>query len=344
MVDEATYRTTRHLVDYAALDPVSVKETGRADPGSGKPKPPAVDTAPIPPRRRPPLYRPHPRAGPPEGPVRSRRAEGSAQLDHGLRRAGVGKSRLVREFRAFVDWRPEHARWQQGRCLPYGEGITFWALGEIVKSQAGILESDSPHEASDKLTAAIGAVIEDPTERDWLKTRLALLVGASAPASGTRPRDQNRLPLGDVSSRPSPTTDRSSLVFEDVHWAGAALLEFVEYLVDGAAGLPFLVVCTTRPELFEDHPAWGAANGTPPPFRSPRSREETSWLIAAHLPGAELPGETQISAARASRREPVVRGRIRSHARRPRDRRTPGRGPCRLRPAPTSRSPRPSRP
>ena len=153
--------------------------------GCGEPKPPAVDTAPIPPRRRPPpssaathelallkaLY------------ARAAR-EGSAQLVTVAGEPGVGKSRLVREFRAFVDWQPERARWRQGRCLPYGEGITFWALGEIVKSQAGILESDSPHEASDKLAAAIGAIIEDPAERDWLKTRLALLVGASAPGAG----------------------------------------------------------------------------------------------------------------------------------------------------------------
>ena len=200
---------------------------------------------------------------------------------------GVGKSRLVREFRAFVDWQPERARWRQGRCLPYGEGITFWALGEIVKSQAGILESDSPHEASEKLAAAIAAIVED-------RRRAGLAQDPPGPPGrrerprrrGARRSDPNRSPPGGASSRPSPADRPLVLVFEDVHWAGTALLEFVEYLVDWAAGLPFLVVCTTRPELFERHPGWGGGKRDSTTISlSPLSREETSQLIAAHLSG-----------------------------------------------------------
>ena len=56
---------------------------------------------------------------------------------------GLGKSRLVGELFAYIDARPELTTWRQGRCLPYGEGITFWALGEILKAHTGILESDS---------------------------------------------------------------------------------------------------------------------------------------------------------------------------------------------------------
>src|SRR5207237_2295717 len=70
-------------------------------------------------------------------------------------------------------------QWRQGRCLPYGEGITFWALGEVVKAQAGILESDTPAEAGDKLAAALALLIQDETERDWVRARLAPLVGAA---------------------------------------------------------------------------------------------------------------------------------------------------------------------
>ena len=309
VVDEATYRTTRHLVDYAALDPVSVKEQvepirvwqakasrGRygADPAEATPSPFIGRTHELALLKA--LY------------ARAAR-EGSAQLVTVSGEPGVGKSRLVREFRAFVDWQPEHARWQQGRCLPYGEGITFWALGEIVKSQAGILESDSPHEASDKLTAAIGAVIEDPTERDWLKTRLALLVGASAPGVGDAPARSESFAAWRRFLETIADDRPLVLVFEDVHWAGAALLEFVEYLVDGAAGLPFLVVCTTRPELFEDHPAWGGGKRDSTTISlAPLSREETSRLIAAHLPGAELPGETQIALLERAGGNPLYAG------------------------------------
>src|SRR3989442_13092521 len=85
----------------------------------------------------------------------SRRAlrESSVQLVTVTGEPGVGKSRLLAEFRSYIDELPEIVRWRQGRCLPYGEGITFWALSEIVKAQAGILEADPPKETQEKLGA-----------------------------------------------------------------------------------------------------------------------------------------------------------------------------------------------
>ena len=81
---------------------------------------------------------------------------------------GIGKSRLVYELSRVVDAEPELVRWRQGRCLPYGEGITYWALGGMVKAQAGILESDSPEDAAAKLAAAVGGATREESERDWL--------------------------------------------------------------------------------------------------------------------------------------------------------------------------------
>ncbi len=296
VVDEVTYRTTRHLVDYEALEPVSVK--GRAEPirvWQAKAARSRYGADPAQPNPSPFIGRNHELALLKAMYARAAR-EASVQLVTVTGEPGVGKSRLVREFRAFVDWQPERARWRQGRCLPYGEGITFWALGEIVKSQAGILESDSPHEASDKLTAAIGAIVEDLTERDWLKTRLALLVGASAPGVGA-PAERSESFAAWRRFLEAIAADRPLvLVFEDVHWAGAELLEFVEHLLDWAASLPFLVVCTTRPELFERHPGWGGGKRDSTTISlSPLSREETARLIAAHLSEAALPAETQIA-------------------------------------------------
>jgi len=86
---------------------------------------------------------------------------------------GVGKTRLLAEFRNWVDDRPEIVFWRQGRCLPYGDGITFWALGEVVKAHAGILESDAPDDAASKLAQAV-AVMDDA---EWLHVRLGPLVG-----------------------------------------------------------------------------------------------------------------------------------------------------------------------
>ena len=97
--------------------------------------------------------------------------EPSAQLVTVVGEPGVGKSRLVWEFREEIDRRPDLVRWRQGRCLPYGEGITFWALGEIVKAEAGVLETDSAAQALEKLTHAVAEAIEDESERAWFTER-----------------------------------------------------------------------------------------------------------------------------------------------------------------------------
>jgi predicted ATPase/class 3 adenylate cyclase len=309
VVDETTYRTTRHLVDYGALAPVPAKEQIEpihvwqargaraqygADPAGATPSPFIGRTHELAILKA--LY------------ARAAR-EGSVQLVTVAGEPGVGKSRLVREFRAFVDWQPELARWRQGRCLPYGEGITFWALGEIVKSQAEIFESDGPREASDKLAAAIEAIVEDPAEREWLTSRLAVLVGASSPGVGSVAERSESFAAWRRFFEAVAADRPLVLVFEDVHWAGAALLEFVEYLLDWATGLPFLVVCTTRPELFERHPGWGGGKRNSTTISlAPLSREETIQLIAAHLPGAELPGETQIALLERAGGNPLYAG------------------------------------
>src|SRR5207302_1117279 len=105
----------------------------------------------------------------------------SCQLVTIVGEPGVGKSRLCAELLGYLEKRPGLVRWRQGRCLPYGEGIAFWALGEIVKAQCGILESNSPGEAAAKLDRALP---EGDPDRVWLRARLAPLVGAHAePAS-----------------------------------------------------------------------------------------------------------------------------------------------------------------
>ena len=91
---------------------------------------------------------------------------------------GIGKTRLVAEFQKSIEARADTVRWRQGRCLAYGDGITFWALGQIVKLEAGILESDPPDEAAAKLATAVERVAPE-RDRAWLTRRLAPLVGAS---------------------------------------------------------------------------------------------------------------------------------------------------------------------
>jgi tetratricopeptide (TPR) repeat protein len=219
--------------------------------------------------------------------------ESSIQLVTVTGEPGVGKSRLVAEFRTFVDYQPEIVFWRQGRCLPYGEGITFWALGEVVKGQAGILDSDSPEEASEKLSSSIEVVIEDASEREWLEARLAPLVGLSPEAAGAAERSESFAAWRGFLEAIAATRPLI-VVFEDLHWADRAMLEFVEHLVDWSTGVPLLVVCPARPELYEREPSWGGGKRNSTTISlSPLTGEETARLLSALFGQALLPAETQ---------------------------------------------------
>ena len=175
----------------------------------------------------------------------------SCQLVTILGEPGVGKSRMVHELSELVEERDELVVWRQGRCLPYGEGIAFWALGEIVKTEAGILESDSTVQAEAKLDRALRSLPLKPGELGWVRARLAPLVGVEPPS--TAERDESftawRRFLEALAG-----SGGAVFVFEDLHWADPALLEFLEHVADRAEGVPMLLVCTARPELSERHP------------------------------------------------------------------------------------------
>jgi class 3 adenylate cyclase/tetratricopeptide (TPR) repeat protein len=206
---------------------------------------------------------------------------------------GVGKSRLAREFRRFIDDEPDLVYWRQGRCLPYGEGITFWALGEIVKAHAGILESDTPEDAVAKLETAVDLAVEDESERDWIRTRLAPLVGiGGADTAGAEREESFAAWCGFIEGIAAASA--FVMVIEDLHWADPAMLEFVEHLADWASDVPLVILCTARPELYERQPGWGGGkrNHTAVSL-SPLSPEETARLIGALLDQAVLPSETQ---------------------------------------------------
>jgi predicted ATPase len=211
----------------------------------------------------------------------------SVQLVTIVGEPGVGKSRLVAELFAYLKTKPELTRWRQGRCLPYGEGITFWALGEIVKAEAGILESDSAEVAAGKLEAAISS---DEAERQWLLQRLVPLVGVEASSPAERQElftAWRRFLEGLAAARPSV------LVFEDLHWADEALLAFLEHVAEWSEGVPLLVLCTARPELYERHLGWagGIRNATTislPPLSDRETAELVSHLLATAVLSKEL--------------------------------------------------------
>ncbi len=204
---------------------------------------------------------------------------------------GVGKSRLVAELRAACGALPVNVRWYRGRCLSYGEGITFWALGEIVKAWAGIKDSDPASDREAKLEAALAGIQTDPSERAWFKARLAPLAGleAGAPVEREEAFTAWRRLLEDVAR-----TDPLVLVFEDLHWADPALLAFLDHVAANVASSRLLIVGTTRPELLERHPSWGpGAAATTVLTLLPLDAEETERLVAGLLRSRSLPTGTR---------------------------------------------------
>jgi class 3 adenylate cyclase/tetratricopeptide (TPR) repeat protein len=289
VVGEATYRATSRVFDYQELGPVQVK--GKADPVPVWRLLGARTRTGIEAIRR---------AGTPfvgrkaeldllEGLFERTLADRTVRLVTVVGEPGVGKSRFVSELAASVDDRPELVAWRQGRCLPYGDGITFWALGEIVKAQAGILESDPQAEATGKLRAALDTLLPDPPEREWLRARLAPLLGIAGPDAVKAERDElfaawRRFVEAMASDHPLV------LVVEDLHWADPAMLEFLQHLVERSTDLPLLIVATARPELLERHPGWG--DGTPAATRIPLGALtdlEVARLVAALVGRAMLP-------------------------------------------------------
>jgi class 3 adenylate cyclase/tetratricopeptide (TPR) repeat protein len=214
----------------------------------------------------------------------------SLQLVTVVGEPGVGKSRLVTELFHHVDSLPELVRFRQGRCLPYGDGITFWAIGEIVKAEAGVLDTDDPDTAASKLEQALARLIDEESERGWFFDRLAPLLGLATP-SGTREETFTAWRrFLEAAAAENPTV----CVIEDLHWADEALLGFIEHLAEWCQGVPLLVVCTARPELYEKHPNWGAGLRNRVDISlNPLSPMESAKLVSALLDRAVLPAETQ---------------------------------------------------
>jgi class 3 adenylate cyclase len=209
--------------------------------------------------------------------------EGRAHLVSVVGIAGIGKSRLAWEFYKYIDGLREAVWWHRGRCLAYGEGVTYWALAEMVRGRAGILEGEEPATAQVKLHAAVEQHVPDPEERHWVEPRLAHLLGLEDRAT----RDQEdlfgawRLFFERLSER-HPTV----LVFEDLQWADAGLLDFVEYLLDWSRSHPLFVLTVARPELAERRPGWGAGKrGATSLYLEPLPQGAMRELLGGLVPG-----------------------------------------------------------
>ncbi len=203
---------------------------------------------------------------------------------------GIGKSRLVAELQWSLLERGERILWRRGRCLPYGAGIAYWALGEIVKAQAGILESDNAGSAARKLQAAVSGVVPKE-DADWVATHLRPLVGLAAEQSGAGARSEAfsawRSFLEALAFE-APVV----VVFEDLQWADEGLLDFIEHLESWSKAPRLTVICTARPELLERRPDWPGVVRL-----EPLSGDETRELLGRLLRGEPFPEEVVARAA-----------------------------------------------
>ncbi len=202
--------------------------------------------------------------------------------------AGIGKSRLAWEFEKYLDGVVDEAFWHEGRSPAYGEGISYWALAEMVRRRARITEGSEAAEAREKLAAMLEEYVPDAAERRRIEPRLAGLLGlANLPAEGREELFSSwRLLFERIADR-SPTI----LVFLDLHWADQGLLDFIEDLLAWARSSPILVVALARPELLERRPDWGrqVRNATQTNLE-PLSADDMRKLLIGLLPG--VPGSS----------------------------------------------------
>jgi class 3 adenylate cyclase/tetratricopeptide (TPR) repeat protein len=256
LVDEATFRATEHAIEYRGASAVQAKGKAESIPVWEALAPRARLGVDIAFRGGARLVGREVELDTLHDALARAKRERTAQLVTLVGLPGIGKSRLVYELWAAVEANPELVYWRQGRSLPYGAGVSFWALGEMAKSQAGILENDGAQTAEGKLGAAVEHVILDEAERRWVAGHLRPLVGLGREDSSSDRGEEafaawRRFFEALAEERPLV------LVFEDIHWADDGVLDFIDDLLEWTTDVPVLVVCTARPELLDRRPGWG---------------------------------------------------------------------------------------
>jgi class 3 adenylate cyclase len=292
LVGESTYRATSQTIEYREAsaveakgkeDPIAVWEAlqARARFGVDLPRQPAT-----------PLVGRDRELEQLKGTLTRARQQRSPELVTLIGVPGIGKSRLVAELFASIERGEQDSEliyWRQGRSLPYGAGVSYWALAEMVKAQAGILETDGAEEAAAKLSRAVDELVEEDAE--WVRSHLLPLVGQGSEAGASREEvfaAWRRFFEAMAEQRPLV------LVFEDIQWADDGLLDFVEHLADWVRDVPLLMLCTARLELLERRPAWGGGKlNAATVALAPLSDEETAALISSLSERPLMEAETQ---------------------------------------------------
>ena len=290
LVGETTYRATAERVDYGERPPVEAKGKEEPIPVWEVVQARARFGVDLTPEARTPLVGREREVEQLIGALERSRGQRSTELLTLVGVPGIGKSRLVGELFQAVERGSVLTYWRQGRSLPYGEGVSYWALAEMVKAQAGILETDSEDDVEAKLTRTVEQVIDE--DSGWVLSHLRPLVGQAGDGAAGSQEEAfaawRRFFEALAEQRPIV------LVFEDVQWADEGLLDFIEHLADWARDVPMLILCTARLELLERRPAWGGGKVNAATVAlAPLSDEETAKLIAGLSERALLEASTQ---------------------------------------------------
>jgi class 3 adenylate cyclase/tetratricopeptide (TPR) repeat protein len=195
--------------------------------------------------------------------------------------AGIGKSRLAWEFLKYIDGLVERVWWHDGRSPAYGEGISFWALGEMVRGRAGLLETDDEATTRAKIAESLAEHVPAPEERRWIEPAFLALLGVESGVSSEQLFGAWRTFFERLAAS-APVV----MVFEDLHYADAGLLDFIDHLLEWSRNVPIYVVTLARPELLERRPDWGAGKRNfTSLYLEPLSEVAMRELLAGLVPG-----------------------------------------------------------
>jgi class 3 adenylate cyclase len=210
--------------------------------------------------------------------------EGRSRLISVVGPGGIGKTRLAWEFQKYGDGLVENVWWHAGRSPAYGEGITFWALGEMVRRRAGLAETDDEPTTRERISASVRQHVPDEAEARWVEAALLALLGIGG---GGAPIGTDQLfaawrTFFERLSATSPVV----MVFEDLHHADSGLLDFIDHLMEWARAVPITVITLARPDLLERRPDWGAGKRAfTSVYLEPLPEAEMERLLAGLVPG-----------------------------------------------------------
>ena len=209
--------------------------------------------------------------------------EQHARLVSLVGQAGIGKSRIAWELEKYLDGVIDTVLWHRGRAPSYGEGVTFWALGEMIRRRAGLAEGDDEATTRTGITTMLEAYVRDEDERSWIEPRLLALLGLGDHTSGGH---EELFAAWRTFFERLAEHGTVALVVEDLQWSDDGMLDFLEHLLDWARSSAILVLTLSRPEVLERRPGWGTDRRGAISMRlEPLSDAAMRELLAGIAPG-----------------------------------------------------------